>query len=70
MHDLLSQLDGSRAAQVAMLEGMTRGELEAVGSVEEVGWRRPDGKTHAECRLRGLRWLIMSLNAEGGSDDG
>jgi hypothetical protein len=33
--ELLSQLDGSRAARVAMLEAMTREELEAVGGVEE-----------------------------------
>jgi type IV pilus biogenesis protein CpaD/CtpE len=35
MRDLLSQLDGSRAARVAMLAGMTREELEAVGGVQE-----------------------------------
>jgi len=35
MRELLSQLDGSRAAGVAMLEGMTREELDAVGGVEE-----------------------------------
>jgi hypothetical protein len=35
MRELLSQLDGSRAARVAMLEGMTREELDAVGGVEE-----------------------------------
>jgi type IV pilus biogenesis protein CpaD/CtpE len=35
MRELLSQLDGSRAARVAMLAGMTREELEAVGGVEE-----------------------------------
>jgi hypothetical protein len=35
MRDLLSQLDGSHAARVAMLAGMTREEVEAVGGVEE-----------------------------------
>lgn len=35
MRELLSQLDGSRAARVAMLAGMTREELESVGGVEE-----------------------------------
>lgn len=35
MRELLSQLEGSRAARVAMLAGMTREELEAVGGVEE-----------------------------------
>jgi hypothetical protein len=35
LRELLSQLDGSRAARVAMLEGMTREELDAVGGVEE-----------------------------------
>jgi hypothetical protein len=35
MRELLSQIDGSRAARVAMLVGMTREELEAVGSVDE-----------------------------------
>ena len=35
MRELLSQLDGSLAARVAMLAGMTREELEAVGGVEE-----------------------------------
>ena len=35
MRELLSQLDGSRAARVALLAGMTREELEAVGGVEE-----------------------------------
>jgi hypothetical protein len=34
MRDLLSQLDGSRAARVAMLAGMTRQEREAIGGVE------------------------------------
>lgn len=35
IRELLSQLDGSIAARVAMLAGMTREELEAVGGVEE-----------------------------------
>ena len=35
MRELLSELDGSRAARVAMLAGMTREELDAVGGVEE-----------------------------------
>ena len=35
MRELLSQLDGNRAARVAMLAGMTREELETVGGIEE-----------------------------------
>ncbi|MBO0801737.1 MAG: hypothetical protein J2P25_01485 [Nocardiopsaceae bacterium] len=35
MRELLRQLDGSRAAQVAMLAGITREELDAVGGVDE-----------------------------------
>lgn len=35
VRELLSQLDGSHTARMAMLAGMTRGELEAVGSGEE-----------------------------------
>ena len=35
MRDLLSQLDGSPAARVAMLAGVTREELEAVGGAEK-----------------------------------
>jgi len=35
MRELLSQLDGRRPARVAMLEGMTREELDAVRGVEE-----------------------------------
>jgi hypothetical protein len=35
MRKLLSELDGSRAARIAMLAGMTREELESVGGVEE-----------------------------------
>jgi hypothetical protein len=35
MRELLSQLDGSRGARVALLAGMTREELESVGGVEE-----------------------------------
>jgi hypothetical protein len=35
MRELLSELDGSRAARVAMLAGMTRQELDAVGGVTE-----------------------------------
>jgi hypothetical protein len=35
MRELLSQLDGSRAARVVMLAGMTREELEAAAGVQE-----------------------------------
>ena len=35
MRELLSTLDGSRAARIAMLAGMTREELDSVGGVEE-----------------------------------
>jgi hypothetical protein len=35
MRELLRQLDGSKAAQVAMLAGITREELDAVGGVDE-----------------------------------
>jgi hypothetical protein len=35
MRDMLSQLDGSRAARVVMLAGLTREELKSVGGVEE-----------------------------------
>jgi hypothetical protein len=35
MRELLSELDGSRAARVAMLAGMTREELGSVGGVTE-----------------------------------
>lgn len=35
MRALLKQLDGSRAARVAMMAGMTREELDAVGGVDE-----------------------------------
>jgi hypothetical protein len=35
MRELLSELDGSRAARVAMLAGMTREELDSVGGVTE-----------------------------------
>jgi hypothetical protein len=37
MRELLSQLDGSRAARVALLAGMTREELEAAGGAGEDG---------------------------------
>jgi hypothetical protein len=37
MRDLLSTLDGSRAARIAMLAGITREELDSVGGVEEDG---------------------------------
>jgi hypothetical protein len=37
MRELLSTLDGSRAARIAMLAGMTREELDSVGGVEEDG---------------------------------
>jgi hypothetical protein len=37
MRELLSELDGSRASRIAMLAGMTRAELDAVGGVEEDG---------------------------------
>ena len=35
MRELLGQLDGSRAARVALAAGMTREELETVGGAEE-----------------------------------
>jgi hypothetical protein len=35
MRQLLTGLDGSRAARIAMLAGMSREELESVGGVEE-----------------------------------
>ncbi len=35
MRELLGTLDGSRAARIAMLTGMTREELDSVGGVEE-----------------------------------
>lgn len=35
MRELLRELDGTRASRVAMLAGMTREELDAVGGVEE-----------------------------------
>jgi hypothetical protein len=35
MRELLGMLDGSRAARIAMLAGMTREELDSVGGVEE-----------------------------------
>ena len=35
MRELLSMLDGSREARIAMLAGMTREELDSVGGVEE-----------------------------------
>jgi hypothetical protein len=35
MRELLSELDGTRAARVAMLAGMTREELDSVGGVTE-----------------------------------
>jgi hypothetical protein len=35
MRELLRMLDGSRAARIAMLAGMTREELDSVGGVEE-----------------------------------
>jgi hypothetical protein len=35
MRELLSTLDGSRSARIAMLAGMTREELDSVGGVEE-----------------------------------
>jgi hypothetical protein len=37
MRELLTQLDGSRAARFAMLAGLTREEPEAAGSVQEDG---------------------------------
>ena len=37
MRELLSTLDGSRAARIAMLAGMTREELDSVGGLEEDG---------------------------------
>jgi hypothetical protein len=35
IRELLSTLDGSRGARIAMLAGMTREELDSVGGVEE-----------------------------------
>ena len=35
MRELLSTLDGSRAARIALLAGMTREGLDSVGGVEE-----------------------------------
>jgi hypothetical protein len=35
MRELLGMLDGSRAARIAILAGMTREELDSVGGVEE-----------------------------------
>ena len=35
MRELLSELDGSRASRIAMLAGVTRAELDAIGGVEE-----------------------------------
>lgn len=35
MRELISELDGSRAARIAMLAEMTREELESIGGVEE-----------------------------------
>ncbi len=35
MRELLGSLDGSRAARIAMLAGMTREELDSVGGIEE-----------------------------------
>jgi len=35
MRELLSELDGSRASRIAMLAGITREELDAVGGAEE-----------------------------------
>ena len=35
MRELLGMLDGSRAARIAMLAGMTREELDSVGGVAE-----------------------------------
>jgi hypothetical protein len=35
MRELLRELDGSRAARIAMLAGMTRDELDTVGGVDE-----------------------------------
>jgi hypothetical protein len=35
MRELLSTLDGSRSARIAMLAGMTRKELDSVGGVAE-----------------------------------
>jgi hypothetical protein len=35
MRELLRRLDGVRAARIAMLAGITREELDAVGGVDE-----------------------------------
>jgi hypothetical protein len=39
MRELLSKLNGRRAARIARLAGMTREELDSVGGVEEDAWR-------------------------------
>jgi hypothetical protein len=49
MRELLSELDGSRAARVAMLAGMTREELDSVGGVTEDG----TGPAHDALPARG-----------------
>jgi hypothetical protein len=51
MRELLSTLDGSRAARIAMLAGMTREELDSVGGVEEdgLGWLGGPGPRCAAC---------------------
>jgi hypothetical protein len=35
MRDLMRQLDGTRASRVALLAGLSREELDAVGGVDE-----------------------------------
>src|ERR1700685_3358903 len=58
MRELLGTLDGSRAARIAMLAGMTREELDSVGGVEEDA-RRSRGLAGPRCAVcvRTSRWL-------------
>ena len=65
LRELLSQLDGSRAARVAMLAGMTREELEAG---RRGGGRLADGQAgKAHAAVSGLAWSpAMSRTAGSG----
>jgi hypothetical protein len=47
LRELLNQLNGSRAARVALLAGMTPEELEAVGGVQEDDYRWPSALRRA-----------------------
>jgi type IV pilus biogenesis protein CpaD/CtpE len=53
MRELLSQLDGSRAARVALLAGMTREELEAAGARGRTANDAQASKAHAAVPVRG-----------------